>query len=1394
MADERLSNVIGAPFPEHVLTQLEIRAFHNSTGKGAFPTRPNNDILFLANKSAWVRLTSSVRLKPNEGSTVESYYGGLNLGTTYNKLGDDLAKNWVLEAGTSKSNGGGINLRSGIGPDGAYGLGGTEELGYRPMPGLTSVLVDTKGTLGSLREAVINFKVWNMNQLNVIEALYFRLGYSMLLEWGHTQFFANTGNFFGSFTTNIGGIDAFQNYRKEVLQQEIAKLARQYSGNYDGMLGVVTNFNWSFNQDGGYDCTVKLIGLGAIIDSLRINLSFKMPDVIFQDYTFQQKTLEQVNEQNQARLKKLQEDQRRKDLNLPPLPPIPSNPQEIYTGPFKSDLGEGNTVLTQQQFLLNNSIYPSYADGEETVNNVPDYFYKAEQNSNQQFVNELNSKVTGLFLNKNQKRSEWSLITADASITSYQPVSVKANVINDNTLWYYKTGNRLFNNAQVGNAESSFKAELPFNTYITDLLGSQTIYFPFRGIVSDFARDSNAKTNLAKYLDNLLSSDQFRNKPLTESIILGFVYYAPVFTIGNVVQKKPFYFFLKFVANNILFEASELVKAIDDWVSSTNPLLNVTLVQSNTFVNRNFSNVGALNTEVKFNDVTLVGDIDNITVPGKGSPKFQVIFNNTAYIDKVLPKPLALGPAIPQQAQTAITGDNSGEINITNTVQTDSPQRFASALHAVLAAIKSQVQYNFRNAKESQGVVQDSLVNLTNNFYVDTVFSGLINEPATPKPTEFNLKKYALKGFNSNLMTNNEIYDLVPSVDFEELCQAYGIRYKIEEDLGISNYQIYIKFGYLLAFLNSMCLIYDSTQDTDKHPYVYLDFNPKTNFCLTLPQQLSIDPMVCMIPFQGTQEDYLKIFPKSIPELFPVYGVQAFGPNVNAVSSYLNSFKTEENLYQGKTMEILLNVDFLTKTLNQYTTQDSKHSINLKGFLDAIVTNVNKSLGDLNLFRVAYRDDTNTVIIKDDQFVPPYGGEAYMLYRNKYLANNIGNKPKYGQIPVFGAQSLVREMEFKTNLTTNISNIIAISAQANTGSANSSDYSQFSYLNVGSGSVNFEDAYKPRISDSSTSIKVQSSNQTGSIANDINLAIQFNQHVLSMYYGAEYVSLKRIDTSINYYIDRIANIKATDRITVAAPFIPANLSITIDGVSGIVMGNAFTIPEDRLPLSLRGTADQTKVGFIVVGLTHTIDQNQWLTKIRGQMIRLRDNVLYKAPEKLVKIATAFPNLVATVDLSNLNLNQDWVNIAFRFISQKEGFISQAKFDINAYRGGYGSDTLVTENGNVVKVSSTTVFTPQDAERTLKYNITGPYRTAVVAEIGEIRWNALNDRQKAALVSYVYNAGGGALRTWDIARAIQINSPATEVAKLIQRGPITAGGVVLNALIERRKQEAALYLS
>ena len=73
---------------------------------------------------------------------------------------EDLAKNFVLYGGVSKYNNKNntttYTLRQGFKE--TYSLLGEKEVqdfGYRPMPGLTRVVVETQGKLGSIRSATI---------------------------------------------------------------------------------------------------------------------------------------------------------------------------------------------------------------------------------------------------------------------------------------------------------------------------------------------------------------------------------------------------------------------------------------------------------------------------------------------------------------------------------------------------------------------------------------------------------------------------------------------------------------------------------------------------------------------------------------------------------------------------------------------------------------------------------------------------------------------------------------------------------------------------------------------------------------------------------------------------------------------------------------------------------------------------------------------------------------------------------------------------------------------------------------------------------------------------------------------------------------------------------------
>ena len=252
MESKNYTNIAGSAFQPFVSQQLKARKKVISK-----EDRTTSDLLWLNNKSLWVRISS--------GTDVESS------NTLFDEKGDILSKKYILQAGLTDhtAGAGSYRLRSGFGPDGAYGIGGTEQFGLRPMPGLEGLSIKTGGKLGTLREATFEFTCYNLEQLNIMDALYMKLGFSILIEWGHIPYLENDG----TLKTNPQPMNFYGIKNKEDLMVDIQKRRVIHSGNYDAMWGTVKNFSYSFEGNGEFKCKVDLVGAGDILESLKINQS-----------------------------------------------------------------------------------------------------------------------------------------------------------------------------------------------------------------------------------------------------------------------------------------------------------------------------------------------------------------------------------------------------------------------------------------------------------------------------------------------------------------------------------------------------------------------------------------------------------------------------------------------------------------------------------------------------------------------------------------------------------------------------------------------------------------------------------------------------------------------------------------------------------------------------------------------------------------------------------------------------------------------------------------------------------------------------------------------------------------------------------------------------------------
>ena len=60
------------------------------------------------------------------------------------------------------------------------------------MPGLTGAAIQYYNN-GAFSKAVINIKAFSKNQLQMIDVLFMRPGYTLLLEWGWSTYLNNEG-------------------------------------------------------------------------------------------------------------------------------------------------------------------------------------------------------------------------------------------------------------------------------------------------------------------------------------------------------------------------------------------------------------------------------------------------------------------------------------------------------------------------------------------------------------------------------------------------------------------------------------------------------------------------------------------------------------------------------------------------------------------------------------------------------------------------------------------------------------------------------------------------------------------------------------------------------------------------------------------------------------------------------------------------------------------------------------------------------------------------------------------------------------------------------------------------------------------------------------------------
>jgi len=266
-----MAKILGLPFDDYVKNQIEVRQ-----KKLAKTQKSSEDLVVFNSNTSWVRLSSGVKIEADRAKTLSDKLG---IGTSLIQ-GNALARNLVLWGGISSFTPGKESatldsLKGGVGYglNNAYGFLSNSSQGLQPPPGIESISCNYKNN-GSLKQAQVKLKCFTRSQFEALEAVYLRLGYTMILEWGNTIYFDNNETF--SQITKYSIPNLLFNSEGDVdpatLSSQIQNNKTKTGGNYEGMVAKVSNYSWNLQEDLSYSITIDLISVGDIIDSLKANI------------------------------------------------------------------------------------------------------------------------------------------------------------------------------------------------------------------------------------------------------------------------------------------------------------------------------------------------------------------------------------------------------------------------------------------------------------------------------------------------------------------------------------------------------------------------------------------------------------------------------------------------------------------------------------------------------------------------------------------------------------------------------------------------------------------------------------------------------------------------------------------------------------------------------------------------------------------------------------------------------------------------------------------------------------------------------------------------------------------------------------------------------------------
>jgi hypothetical protein len=309
----------------------------------------------------------------------------------------------------------------------------------------------------------------------------------------------------------------------------------------------------------------------------------------------------------------------------------------------------------------------------------------------------------------------------------------------------------------------------------------------------------------------------------------------------------------------------------------------------------------------------------------------------------------------------------------------------------------------------------------------------------------------------------------------------------------------------------------------------------------------------------------------------------------------------------GEIGDIFINLNYildlsLDGSLEASDTKE-KREINLYDFLKKMLYGVQGALGSLNNFDIHTDPSDGVARIIDINYVDEVSPQDAYNNAFTFLSNDVsGANPSLN-----GLFNNLRSYKIRSQIFKDQTSIVAISAQ-NGGGQLGLDNETLVGFNKGIKNRILPDIGPPSSDFSYNDVKGQTS-LVNTLVNSLTSLLQFMKDLSWIEVGFTEVREYNQANSEKYkgaLRDLLFAFKSLTKTSSSfKSIIPTVVSLELDGIGGLIIGNMFRLPNDLLPAGYKSeNGIGRKLGYIITKLGHKVSNNDWTTQIDAQTIIL----------------------------------------------------------------------------------------------------------------------------------------------------------------------------------------------